>query len=70
MKYKYYSTQRPVGPGTYPEPKENPARALHNFHEKEFVPEIGRSAWGYVEYDRPLKNEDVSGYELVPAAFF
>lgn len=70
MKYKYYSTQRPVGPGTYPEPKENPAMILHNFPEKEFVPEIGRSAWGYVEYDRPLKNEDMNGYELVPAAFF
>ena len=70
MKYKYYSTQRPVMPGTYPKPKDNPAMLIHNFEKREYVPEIGRLAWGYVEYDKPLENKDIDGYELVPAAFF
>lgn len=43
---------------------------IHNFSRREYVPEIGRQAWGYVEYDRPLENEDIDGYELIPAAFF
>ena len=34
------------------------------------VPEIGRMAWGYIEYDKPLENKDIDGYELMPAAFF
>lgn len=28
LKYKYYSTQRPVGTGTYPKPAGNPATAI------------------------------------------
>lgn len=68
MKYKYYSTQRPVSAGTYPKPKE--AMLIHNFNERQYVTEIGRLAWGYIEYDKPLENEDIDGYELIPAAFF
>lgn len=49
MRYKYYSTQRPVTPGAYPKPKNNPAILIHNFSSREYVPEIGRQAWGYVE---------------------
>lgn len=70
MKYKYFSTQRPVMPGTYPKPKDNPAMLIHNFEKREYVPEIGRLAWGYIEYDKPLENKDIDGYELIPAAFF
>lgn len=29
-----------------------------------------RLAWGYIEYDKPLENADIDGYELIPAAFF
>ena len=70
VKYRYYNTQRPVTPGAYPKPKNNPAMLIHNFSSREYVPEIGRQAWGYVEYDRSLENEDIDGYELTPAAFF
>lgn len=41
MKYKYYSTQRPVMPGTYPKPEDNPAMLIHNFEKREYVPESG-----------------------------
>lgn len=57
MKYKYYSTQRPVMPGTYPKPEDNQAMLIHNFEKREYVQEIGRLAWGYVEYDKPFLNE-------------
>lgn len=70
MKYKYYSLERPVMPGTYPKPKDNPAMLIHNFNSREYVPEIGRIAWGYIEYDKPLENKDIDGYELMPVAFF
>lgn len=70
MKYRYYSTQRPVTPGAYPKPKDNPAVSIHNFDNREYVPEIWRAAWGYVEYDKPLDGKDIYSYELVPAAFF
>lgn len=43
---------------------------IHNFNERKYVGEIGRLAWGYIEYDKPLENEDIDGYELIPAAFF
>lgn len=43
---------------------------IHNFNERQYVTEIGRLAWGYIEYDKPLENEDIDGYELIPAAFF
>ena len=51
-------------------PKDNPAMLIHNFNERQYVTEIGRLAWGYIEYDKPLENEDIDGYELIPAAFF
>lgn len=70
MRYRYYSTQRLVLPGTYPKPKNNPAVFIRNFDRRPYVPEIGRQAWGYVEYNGPLENEDIDGYELTPAAFF
>lgn len=44
MKYRYYSTQRPVSAGTYPKPKDNPAMLIHNFNEQKYVAEIGRLA--------------------------
>ena len=50
MKYRYYSTQRPVSAGTYPKPKDNPAMLIHNYNERQYVTEIGRLAWGYIEY--------------------
>lgn len=60
---KYYSTHRPIGPGTIP--KKGVIRVC-NFDDKLYVPEIKREAWGYVEYDDPLTEKDVRCYELTP----
>lgn len=60
--YRYYSTQRPVGPGTFPGRPEN----IVNFDSREEVPGIG-PAWGYLEYREPLDDEAADRYELEPA---
>ncbi len=67
MAARYYSTQRPVSIGTYPKPKGNPVVDTCNFDERRQVPEIGRAAWGWVEYAEPLTAEEASAFELVGA---
>ncbi len=57
--YRYYFRNRPPGIGTQPEGFINheswlPARTTPH----------GRTAFGWVEYDRPLTAEEKSGYEL------
>lgn len=64
---KYYSTQRPVGPGTYPKPKGNFPFEIVNYPDRTYVPEIKRMAWGEIVYLSPLSEEDTDEYELVPA---
>ena len=61
----YFSTERPVSIGTYPKPQGNRIGAIVNFDEPIFVAEIGRSAWGYIEYAYPLTAEQVAAYELI-----
>ena len=58
---KYYSTQRPVSPGTFP--REGAGRIV-NFDNKQFCEEIGRDAWGYIEYAEPLSAAQMEAYEL------
>lgn len=59
---RYYSTQRPLGPGTYP--RKGGTETVTNFDGKIFCEEISREAWGYVEYKEPLTPKEVSDYEL------
>ena len=63
--YAYYSTQRPIGPGTYPKPKGNFPLHIENFDDRTFIPAINREAWGKLTYVSPLSPEDVKSYELV-----
>lgn len=62
---KYYSTQRPVMPGSFPKPQGNKVLAIENFDRRTYCPEIEREAWGYLEYEQPLTEKDVAAYELV-----
>ena len=41
---RYYSTQRPIVPGSYP--SSYAAEIVVNFDQKTFCEEIGREAWG------------------------
>lgn len=62
--FRYYSTQRPFGPGTFPQKdgREN----VVNFDGKIYCEEVGREAWGYIEYPEPLKKQEIAAYELTP----
>lgn len=61
--HRYYSTQRPVMPGGFPKRQE--VENIVNFDSRKFVPEIGRRAWGYIDYRMPLTKEEADSYELV-----
>ena len=50
MSYKYYSVLRPVGIGTCPDNFSG----FYNYQYRTYVDEIGREAWGWVEYAEPL----------------
>lgn len=65
MKYRYYSTLRPITPGTHPKPADNPAMLIHNFGKRGYVEKIGREAWGYVEYNNPLTKEQIEAFDFV-----
>lgn len=58
---RYYSTQRPLEPGCCPRAG---VQDVHNFDKKTFCKEIGREAWGYIDYNRELTPEEVEDYEL------
>lgn len=59
---RYFSTQRPITPGSFPKDKE--VEKIVNFDVKTFCTEIGREAWGYIEYKLALTREEADAYEL------
>lgn len=63
---RYYSTQRPVMPGSFPKPEGNKVTEIHNFDSRIYCEEIGRQAWGYIDYEKPLTYNEVNDYELAP----
>lgn len=65
---RYYITQRPVAPGTFPIPSGNKAVEIHNFTSQIYCEEIGREAWGYIDYEKPIAPEEAASYELTPEA--
>lgn len=62
---KYYSTVRPLMPGGYPQ-KET-VLEIKNFDKKIFCDEVGRDAWGYIEYSDELPEKEAEEYELTKA---
>lgn len=60
--YRYYSTMRPVFLGGFP--KKERVKKIRNFDTKTFCQEIGREAWGFIEYLEPLTKEEADAYEL------
>lgn len=62
-KYRYYSTQRPISPGTYPNGENKPV-SIENFDERQSVENGQLQAWGYLEYAEPLSQKEMKDYEL------
>jgi len=63
---KYYITQRPVTPGSYPKLEGNKVLEAVSFDDKTYCEELGRDAWGRIEYEQPLTAEQAASYELTP----
>lgn len=57
--YRYYCLYRPPMPGGVP--RDGLERAICWDWPQSFN---GVSSWGYVEYNRPLSDEEVGSYEL------
>lgn len=64
--YRYYSTQRPIAPGTFPKGDNAPV-TVENFDDRIPVENGQMQAWGYLEYLKPLTAKQQSDYELKPA---
>lgn len=62
-KYRYYSTQRPIAPGTYPNGENKPV-SIENFDSRQEVENGQLQAWGYLEYEKPLSQKELKDYEL------
>lgn len=67
MKYRYYSTQRPIDIGTYPKLPDDPEVDMTFFSERKPVEHDTALAWGVLAYNRPLTPQQISDYELRPA---
>lgn len=63
----YYSTQRPIGPETYPKPQDNKVIEIKNFDKKEKIENENISAYGYIKYEKPLMPAAAKTYELTLA---
>lgn len=58
-----YSLMRPVFIGTYPSAYR--VNEIVNFDRRTFVEEIGREAWGYVDFAEDVPEKDLSAYEMM-----
>lgn len=65
MSYRYYSSQRPVSPGSFPKPVGNRVLEIVNFDKRTPCYDANCDAWGYIEYEKPLGKELARCYELV-----
>ena len=63
MAYRYYSINRPVGPGTYP--NNGKVDDIKNFDTRKHVDMIGRDAWGYIDYSERFSLKEIQQNELV-----
>lgn len=57
---------RPIGPGSYPKVENLTVEEIHNFGERVLCQQIGRMAWGYIDYSGKLPETVAKRYELVP----
>lgn len=61
---KYYSTLRPVGPGTFP--PGIVVTEIRNFDQRQYCPETDAEAWGWFETDAEISEAELKAYDLDP----
>lgn len=59
-----YSTNRPIGLGTWPSKHKDKVVRMVHFDSPTFVPEIRRTSFGYIEFSEDIPKEDLDAYEL------
>lgn len=59
-----YSTNRPIGLGTWPSKHHDKVVRMVHFDGPTFVPEIGRTSFGYIEFSEDIPGEDLDAYEM------
>ena len=60
-----YAIHRPLGLGTWPSQHRDKLVEMVNWDVLHWVPEIGRQAFGYLEFSEDIPKEDLDRYELV-----
>lgn len=61
---RYYSTQRPITLGSFPKPDGNAIERIVNFPARTYVDVIWRQAYGFIDYEKPLSDQEAMAYEL------
>ena len=64
---RYYSTQRPIMPGSYPKTAGNLVVEICNFDARVLCWENVREARCYIEYEQALFPGQAQSYELILA---
>lgn len=65
--YKYYTTQRPIGIGTYPNSYFNRPVHMDLYFTRQEVTGEAFQAWGAITYAQPLTEREMQDYELRPS---
>ena len=65
--YKYYSTQRPIDIGTYPNSYFNRPVHMDLYFTRQEVTGEAFQAWGAITYAQPLTEREMQDYELRPS---
>ena len=60
---RVYSVNRPFDLFTYPKQYSYSNRV--DFKRRQYVDEIGREAWGYIDFDDDIPKDELERYELV-----
>ncbi len=62
---KSYALHRPIGPFTWPSEHSDKVSEIVNWDCMQYVPEIKRSAFGYIDWAVLPPMEDLNRYELM-----
>lgn len=60
-----YAIHRPIGPFTWPSEHRDKVADIVNYDTLTYVPEIGRNAFGHIDFKEDVPREDLDRYELV-----
>ncbi len=69
MVFNYYSTQRPIDIGTFPDSADNRPVEILNFDERMPVEHGQYTAWGVLSYAKPLTEKEIRNHELRPSCY-